>query len=165
MTNYSAPNTVKLAKQQRGAATLMMSLIVLIAVTLLSIYSAKTAVIEQRISANEYRALEVGQAASAGLDYGLIWIGTKGNKVTWTAGTDPSCSGTFDEHGSLIAPNINAANSDAYALSVKFCRNTAVNNNIIQVASTATSSSDSSLTKTVRVYTRAKQGKSEAKRS
>ena len=136
----------------------MMSLLVLIAVTLLSIYSAKTAVVEQRISANEYRTLEVGQAASAGLDYGLIWIGTTGNTVSWTPGTDPSCNGTFDEHGSLSAPNINAANSDAFNLTIVFCRNTAVDNSVIQVASTATSSSNTSLIKTVRVYTRAKQG-------
>jgi len=158
MTTNSFTAISKLPAHQHGAVTLMMSLIVLVAVTLLSIYSAKTAVIEQRISANEYRAMEVSQAASAGLDYGLIWIGTKGNAVSWTAGTDPSCFGTFDEHGSMSAPNINAANSDAFTLSIVFCRNTAVDKAVIQVASTATASSNASLTKTVRVYTRAKLG-------
>jgi len=158
MTFNSISNMAKLPAQQRGAVTLMMSIIVLIAVTLLSIYSAKTAVLEQRISTNEYRALEVDQAANAGLEYGLIWLGTKGNAVTWTTGTDPSCFGTFDEYGSLTAPNINAANSDIFTSSILFCRNTTVSKNVIQVVSTATASSDSSLVKTVRVYTRAKQG-------
>jgi len=158
MTVTNVTTLTKLGTHQQGAVTLMMSIIVLIAVTLLSIYSAKTAVIEQRISANEYRALEVGQAASAGLEYGLIWLGTTGNHVTWTAGTDPSCSGTFDEYGTLTAPNISAAKSDAYTLTVKWCRNAAVDNKVIQVASTATASSDTSLSKTVRVYTRAKLG-------
>lgn len=144
--------------KQQGAATLMMSMIVMVAVTLLSIYSAKTAVIEQRISANEYRAMEVNQAASAGLDYALIWLGTSGNNVNWSAGTNPDCSGTFDESGSLTGPDITAANSDTYGISLIFCRNTAVNTNVIQVASTASANSDSNIRKTVRVYTRAIPG-------
>lgn len=143
---------------QKGAMTLMMSMILLIAVTLLSVYSAKTAVMEQRISANEYRAMEVDQAASAGLEYALIWLGTSGNTVSWSAGSNSACSGTFDELGTIAGPDINSANSDTYSLSIVFCRNTAVNNDVIQVASTATATSDSSITKTTRVYTRAEPG-------
>lgn len=144
--------------RQKGVVTLMMSMIVMIAVTLLSIYTAKTAVIEQRISANEYRAMEVNQAASAGLEYALIWLGTSGNTVSWAAGINPACSGTFDEIGSISGPDITAANSDTYNLSIVFCRNVAVNDNVIQVASTASATSDPTLSKTVRVYTRAMPG-------
>jgi len=130
----------------------------MIAVTLLSIYSAKTAVMEQRISANEYRAMEVEQAASAGLDYALIWLGTTGNSISWSPGINPACSGTFDEHGLMSAPNIGTASSDTYNLSIVFCRNASVNENVIQVASTATSANDANINKTVRVFTRAIEG-------
>ena len=146
------------SESQKGAMTLMMSMLLLVAVTLLSIYSAKNAVIEQRISANEYRAMEVDQAASAGLEYALIWLGTSGNLVTWSAGINAACSGTFDEVGTIAGPNINSANSDSFALSIVFCRNTAVDLDVIQVASTATATSDLSITKTERVYTRAEPG-------
>ena len=144
--------------RQQGTVTLMMSMIVMIAITLLSIYSSKTAIIEQRISANEYRALEVNQAASAGLEYALIWLGTTGNSVSWSAGINPACSGTFNETGSLSGPAITAANSDTYNLSIIFCRDTSVNENVVQVASTASANSDPAITKTVRVYTRAEPG-------
>jgi len=158
MMGYKLTTCIKLPARQNGALTLMMSIIIMIAVTLLSIYSAKTAVIEQRISVNEYRSMELEQAASAGLDYALIWLATSGNSVSWSAGLSPACSGTFNENGSMSAPDISAANSDTYTLSVVFCRNTAVNDNVIQVSSTATATSDNNLAKTVRVYTRAEQG-------
>lgn len=156
---FQAPaNRFIASTAQRGAVTLMMSLIILIAITLLSLYSARTAVMEQRISSNEYRTMEVDQAASAGLEYGLIWLGTAGNSASWAPGTNPACSGAFDEFATLAGPGINAANSDTYALSIVFCRNTAVNNTVIQVASTATAVADASISKTVRVYTRSKNG-------
>lgn len=158
MKHYNFPMTSSLPCRQSGAATLMISIIIMIAVTLLSIYSAKTAVMEQRISANEYRAMEVEQAASAGLDYALIWMGTTGNSISWSPGINPACSGTFDEHGLMSAPNIGTASSDTYNLSIVFCRNASVNENVIQVASTATSANDANINKTVRVFTRAIEG-------
>ena len=143
---------------QQGTVTLLMSMILLIATTLLAFVGAKTALMEHRISGNEYRSMEVYQAAEAGLEYALIWLGTPGNSVSWTAGSNPACSGSFNENGMTAGPDITAANGDTYALSLAFCRNTATANHVIQVAATATANQDSSISKTVKIYTRADLG-------
>ena len=152
-----ATATIGLTRQQ-GVVTLMMAMVLLVATTLLSIYSTRSAVQEQRIAANEYRAMEVDQASAAGLDYALIWLGTSGNSVTWAAGTDATCVGAVDEIGSIAGPAITAANSDSYNLGIVFCRNAAVNTNVIQVTATATAASDASISRTSRVFTRAQPG-------
>lgn len=143
---------------QKGGITLLMSMMLLISITLLSIYSTGFAVMDQRISANEYRAMEVENSSSAGLEYGLIWLGTAGNTVSWSAGVNSACSGNFDEVGTITGPNISSASTYTYTLLIAFCRNTAVNANVIQVASTASASSDTSITTTTRAYSRAESG-------
>lgn len=143
---------------QKGGITLLMSMMLLIAITLLSIYSTGFAVMDQRISANEYRAMEVKQASSAGLEYGLIWLGTAGNTVSWSAGVNSACSGTFNEVGTIAGPNISTASTYIYTQSIIFCRNTAVDANVIQVAATSSATSDTSITATTRAYSRAESG-------
>lgn len=143
---------------QKGGITLLMSMMLLIAITLLSIYSTGFAVMDQRISANEYRAMEVEQASSAGLEYGLIWLGTTGNTVSWSAGVNSACSGTFNEVGTIAGPNISTASAYTYTLSIIFCRNTAVDANVIQVAAISTATSDTSITATTRAYSRSESG-------
>lgn len=58
-------------RAQFGAATLVVALILLIAVTVTMLYTANTSVLEQRISANEVRAKAAAAAAQAGLDRAL----------------------------------------------------------------------------------------------
>lgn len=65
--------TGRLHKQQ-GMATLMFSLVFLLALTGLALMSAKTLLTEQAISANQYRHIEAGYAAEAALEYGIAWL-------------------------------------------------------------------------------------------
>ena len=68
----------KLSRSQRGAATLLVAVVLLVAVTLIVIVTARTAVMEQRISANEVRSKSAFEAAQAGLDFGLSYMHAPG---------------------------------------------------------------------------------------
>ncbi len=61
-SRHTPPNT------QRGAATLVTSLILLLAITLMTFSSARVSVVEQRIAANDYRAKQALHAAQAALE-------------------------------------------------------------------------------------------------
>ena len=54
--------------RQDGAATLLVSMVLLIAATLLVLYASNTVVGEQRMSANEVRSKQAFEAAQAGID-------------------------------------------------------------------------------------------------
>lgn len=59
---------------QKGAATLLVSIVLLIGVTLITIFAARIGVMDQRISANEYRHKEAKAAADAALDQAASFV-------------------------------------------------------------------------------------------
>ncbi len=61
-------------KHQQGVATLLVSIVLLIGVTLITIFTARVGVMDQRISANEYRHNEAKAAADAALDQAGAFI-------------------------------------------------------------------------------------------
>lgn len=67
MHNRKYENVQK-AKYQEGAATLVVTVMLLIGVTLIALYATRVGILDQRISANEYRHKEAFANAEAGLD-------------------------------------------------------------------------------------------------
>lgn len=63
-------NTACTADQQ-GVATIFMTMILLLAVGLIALYTNRSAILEQRLSANEIRAKQAFAAANAGIDQAL----------------------------------------------------------------------------------------------
>ena len=59
---------------QQGVTTLIISLIILVAVTLVTMYTAKNMVVDQKITANEYRGLQASEAATAALERGISYL-------------------------------------------------------------------------------------------
>jgi len=55
-------------RPQQGAAVLLVSIVLLIGVTLITVFAARVGVLDQRIAANEYRHIESQAAATAALD-------------------------------------------------------------------------------------------------
>ena len=60
-------------KKQVGAAVLMMSIIILIAVTLVILFASKVGMMDIKMSGNDYRTKEAFAAAEAGLDMAKIY--------------------------------------------------------------------------------------------
>lgn len=86
--------TIKLHRSvshQKGAATLLISIVLLIGVTLIVIFAARVGVMDQRIAGNEYRHKEAKAAADAALEQAAAFIsnntelyaGTTGGTYPW----------------------------------------------------------------------------------
>jgi len=157
LTMRNRQNFASGRRQQQGMAVLVMCLILLLSVSMLLLNSGKTSVMEQLISANEYRAKEVAQAAEAGLDWGAAWAA--GTAPDWSnIGVPTQCygkdeGGLFDE--SAIPTDtptpVTAVSGNIYKLDIIYCRNSA-NRKVFRIVSTATSQLDGSVAKTLRVY-------------
>lgn len=76
---------------QRGVATLPISLILLILLTLITLYAARVGVLETRASANKVRYDEAFQAAEAGVEEAIAYANH--NRATLINATWNSCSG------------------------------------------------------------------------
>jgi hypothetical protein len=87
--------------------TLLFSLMLLIGASILAFSSARTSVVEQRIATNEQQSILAQQAAQAGLDYALAWLG---NHV-WSPGD-----------GVPSAPDILAEDSQRFQIELQFSR-------------------------------------------
>ncbi len=66
----SNQDNIKLSTQT-GAATLVMTSALVLTISLTIVYGAQQGILEQRISANDYRTFQAYEAAQAGLDYAL----------------------------------------------------------------------------------------------
>ncbi|WP_303907624.1 pilus assembly PilX family protein [Thiohalomonas denitrificans] len=80
--------------RQSGAATLLISLILLMAITMVTVFTAKSILLEGRIANNEFRAMEAFEAADAGIDFAFGYL---------DEGLDPENNGLFvDADGNPI---------------------------------------------------------------
>ncbi|MEO1945373.1 MAG: pilus assembly PilX N-terminal domain-containing protein, partial [Candidatus Thioglobus sp.] len=65
---------VKSLKMQSGAATLLIAVIMLIAISLVTFLTGKTVLMETKMAANNYRASQAMADADAGMDYALAYF-------------------------------------------------------------------------------------------
>lgn len=72
---------------QRGAGTLVVVLILLLLSSLVIFFTARNAINEQRLSANEIRSKQAFDAASAGLDIAFSYFTDGGNSLSTTLST------------------------------------------------------------------------------
>lgn len=78
-------------KRQRGMATLTTSLFVLLVMTVVVLYASKTAIMEQNVASNQYRAAQALTAANAALDYGVGYF------ISGIGGVDQVTRGASDD--------------------------------------------------------------------
>lgn len=71
-------HTHSFRSQQRGAATILMAIIMLFSITVVSIFTARTMITEQKISGNEFRSKQAFEAAEAGLQFGVAYFNSGG---------------------------------------------------------------------------------------
>jgi Tfp pilus assembly protein PilX len=72
------PRRSRTSSAQRGSATIFITIVLVLAIWLIALYTNRSAVMEQRLSANEIRTKQAFAAANAGLDYSLAYMRDKG---------------------------------------------------------------------------------------
>lgn len=74
---------------QRGAATLVMTVVILLLVTMVGIYTGRTVVFESKVSANDFRSRQAFEAAESGLSRAIAYLSDRG-------GADKDKDGAID---------------------------------------------------------------------
>lgn len=78
--------TLRLVRpQQHGYVTLAISLVLLFIMTFVAIYAARVGLIEQRVSANDYRARSSFAAGETGLEQGIAFLNANRQYIVSTA--------------------------------------------------------------------------------
>jgi Tfp pilus assembly protein PilX len=72
MSGFEMTNLYR--KKQNGAATFLITIVMLVSITLIVIFAANYSVMEQKISANSTRNLQAYEAAEAGLEFGINYL-------------------------------------------------------------------------------------------
>lgn len=80
MTRIHSQPYAPLLHSQRGMATLLISLVVLTTITFTLIYSARTVLMEQNITANDLRGRQAFEAAEAGQEAAVAYLMTSGGR-------------------------------------------------------------------------------------
>ncbi len=100
-------------KYQKGAATLLTSLILLFAITLITIYASRNIVTETQIAANDYRAKQAFEAAYAGLEQVMGDLKSNSNRDI-IRDLDPK-DGVIDSN-EVAQPAVALANGGSYVV-------------------------------------------------
>lgn len=78
--------------RQRGAATLIVTVVLLFLITILSVITAQTVVVENQVTGNQQREMQAFNAAQAGLDYFMLLLGLEEidpETGQWSTDSDP----------------------------------------------------------------------------
>ncbi len=128
---------------QRGAAALLISTVLLFAVSLVTLFTSRNVLMEQKISANQNRASQALESAQAGVDFAISYMRVGGadhdgdGNIDPIAVTDPSglmsalptvwvCNYALDADNSGTADTTNcdcstAGNTQADASNLEIC--------------------------------------------
>ncbi|WP_340121140.1 PilX N-terminal domain-containing pilus assembly protein [Methylobacter svalbardensis] len=111
---------------QKGMATLVVTVVVLIIITLMVFFAAKVGIFDQRMSANEYRYKEAFAAADGGLEYAtqqftenvsfIKTVGSSGGDYKY----DPNKDGNADAIPNPFLSNNNLAGGTASGSEARF---------------------------------------------
>lgn len=124
--------------RQKGAATLIITAILLSAALLLLVFSAQYGMMQQKLTSNQTRASEAFQAAEAGLEFASAYL--VANSATITA----SPSNGYINYGASDSALTNVALSNGSQFSVVYTNPTQNNYQLIQMTSTGTSADGTS---------------------
>lgn len=98
----------KTFRYQRGGVTLITALVLLVAITLVTIFASRTAVMEQKMTGNEIRAKQAFEAAQAGMEHMMAYAAD--------GGVDHDNDGTID-----MASSVTATLSNLAAYTAQYC--------------------------------------------
>jgi len=94
--------------RQRGAVTLVMSLILLVLTSMVALYTGSAILFERKISANVFRSAQAFEAAESGIATALAYMGSAG-------GADKDKSGAVDPVFDTDGDGIGNVNTNTYS--------------------------------------------------
>ncbi|WP_047392211.1 PilX N-terminal domain-containing pilus assembly protein [Chitinibacter sp. ZOR0017] len=117
MVHDASANVIAFNKQ-RGVATLLVSIFILLILGVLTLYTNRSVIIEQRSASNEYKQAQALEAAQAGLARFMAQLSGTDPTTNWQAyfsqsGSTLTLNSSFDNQSRLNAHNY--INSDAAA--------------------------------------------------
>ncbi len=126
--------------EERGMATLITSLVLLLAITLLSFAAARVGIMEQRISANDYRAKQGFEAAQAGIEYAIAMLQDPARKALYIRDNG---SGIVDPRYAFLSGTLVDTGSTYTVVYSNPILSTPPNFNVLNISSTGSSDSGS----------------------
>ena len=108
MTSMLHMRPVAARPAQTGSATLAMSLILLILITMVSVYTSRTVLLEKKISANDFRERQAFEAAESGLTTAISYLASAG-------GFDKDNDGVLDPVFDTDADGVGDTNNLVYS--------------------------------------------------
>lgn len=115
---------------QRGAATLLTALVLLIGITLVTLTTSKTVLVETQIATDNYRATQAVAAANYAMDYGVNYFDNGGFDQISPSGMDFIAAGTTPN-----VPNLSSVDGSQTTYAQLTFDNTA-GNGCVDVAAT-----------------------------
>ncbi len=134
----------KLRSRQQGAATLIVVLVMALILAVITLATARTGVMEQKITGNDIRAREAQEAAEAGLEYGIGWA--KKNAIPASV----SCSGGSLPAGcpSTLTTISGSTTQEMYSYALVYAKDT----DSIKVTSIASGATDANISATSEAF-------------
>jgi Tfp pilus assembly protein PilX len=133
----SLPNFAR----QRGAAALLVVLILLIAMAMLAVTTMRSGMVEQQITGNDMRAREAFEGSDAGIEYGLAYLTNNSNFSNYKA--LPWATSDSSQSWQLASNNIVSGNF-SYTPNITYQR--MQDSDYINILSTATETHDHTIT-------------------
>ncbi|MES2217505.1 MAG: PilX N-terminal domain-containing pilus assembly protein [Pseudomonadota bacterium] len=119
-------------KNQLGATTLVIATMLLVTATLIVLFAGSYSLMQQKITANQYRNQQAYAAAEAGLEFGINYLQANTSAITGS----PS-GGHIPNYTSASTTNVTLANNAKF--SIVYTNPVASNYNLIQITSTGIS--------------------------
>lgn len=132
---------MKIRKTVNGAATLVLSVVLMTLSTLIIIFAAEYGKLESKSISNLHRSQQAFEAAEAGLDYGINYFKTNSETIL----ASPS-GGYIQPYTSTNTTNVILSNGSQFSITYT---NPVANNYELILVSSAGSSDDSTATRTV----------------
>ncbi len=82
------PTSPHRREHQQGAATLLVTLMLTMSITIVTLAVARTQLVEQRISSNENWNTRLSLQAESGLARGIVYLNSAFGDLSWSAGDD-----------------------------------------------------------------------------
>jgi Tfp pilus assembly protein PilX len=124
--------------KQKGAATLLITVIMITTITLIILFAASYNRIQEQVTANSYQNNQAFEAAEAGLEFGIVYLSQNSNAIL----ANP-VNGYIPPYTSSSTQNVALADGSKY--SIVYTNPVANNYGLILVTATGTSSDGTSI--------------------